>query len=147
MDARAFSRLEAAVQQQLALSGVDSAVEEAAEVLLAALEPSLRIVVNEVVEEAAAELEAQVPDHHIEVVLDEGEPHLRARPVEREDRILTGEYEARLTLRLPLELKARVEEAAEYAGESVNTWIVKALSSKTKKGRSPGNRVSGTFEL
>ena len=35
---------------------------------------------------------------------------------------------ARITLRLPDSLKARIDEAAARAGSSVNTWLVRALS-------------------
>jgi hypothetical protein len=35
---------------------------------------------------------------------------------------------ARITLRLPEPLKARVEEAAGQQGSSVNTWLVRAVT-------------------
>ena len=38
----------------------------------------------------------------------------------------------RLTLRIPESLKARAEEAAEQAGQSLNTWLVAAVRDATR---------------
>jgi len=139
------AKLEAAVEQQLVLSGSDPAVEAAARALLAVLEPSLKEVTTEMAEAAAAEVASQLPDHRVQVVLEEGDPYINVRPMETEERFGPSDYEARVTVRLPDSLKELVERAADGNGDSVNTWIVKALSSKTRRGR--GNRVSGTYEI
>ena len=67
-----MAQLEAAVANQLALSGSDESVEAAAEALLAALEPALRAAVVDLAEQAAVELNAQLPGHRIDVVIAEG---------------------------------------------------------------------------
>ncbi len=53
---------------------------------------------------------------------------------------------ARITLRLPDSLKARVEEAAARAGLSVNTWLVRALSAAVDgPGRADDDRRRGRW--
>jgi hypothetical protein len=54
----------------------------------------------------------------------------------------------RTTLRLPEQLKGRVEEAANREGLSVNTWLVRAVSAaleptKRTSNITGGNRLSG----
>lgn len=54
----------------------------------------------------------------------------------------------RTTLRLPDQLKGRVEEAASREGLSVNTWLVRAISAALEPTRrattiTGGNRLSG----
>ncbi len=143
----AFAQIEAAVQQQLVISGSDPTVEAAAEALLAGLKPAIRQVASDFAQEVATEVEAQLPDTRVEVVLTDGEPHLSLRPRESEGPVEPGVYEARLTLRLPDSLKSLVEEAAGGSGDSVNTWVVKTLSTRAKRSKRVGNRVSGTFEI
>ena len=52
----------------------------------------------------------------------------------------------RTTLRLPDELKARVEAAAARDGVSVNTWLVRAIASAVDGGtrRSVAFETNGT---
>ena len=61
---------------------------------------------------------------------------------------------SRITLRLPEQLKARVEDAAGREGLSVNSWLIRALtravepgipggSSDRPRGRWSGQRYSG----
>ena len=141
----AFTRLEGALDQQLVLAGSDAAVEEAARALMAALEPAIRELTVELAGAAAAEVQSQLPDYRVDVVMEEGEPRLAVRPVEPEEKYGPSDYEARVTVRLPDTLKELVESSATDSGDSVNTWIVKALSSKTRRSR--GRNVSGTYEL
>ena len=49
-----------------------------------------------------------------------------------------GEATARINLRLPEPLKARVEQAAEQEGLSINTWLVRAVAAVIERGRSGG---------
>lgn len=144
--ASAVSRFEAAVTEQVTLAGDDPAVGQAARTLLSALRPALRELASDLAEQAAAEVAAQLPDHEVEVVLRGGDPVLSVRehltgepgPAARED------YEARITLRLPPSLKRLVEEAAGTAGESVNSWVVDAVSGAARRSRSKvGQRVRG----
>ncbi|HEY6524310.1 MAG TPA: toxin-antitoxin system HicB family antitoxin [Solirubrobacteraceae bacterium] len=43
---------------------------------------------------------------------------------------------ARINLRLPEQLKARVEQAAEHEGLSINAWLVRAVGAVVERGRS-----------
>jgi predicted HicB family RNase H-like nuclease len=53
--------------------------------------------------------------------------------------------ETRITLRLPAQLKGRIEAASAREGLSVNSYIVRALSQQAKAPRGPrvGHRLSG----
>ena len=43
---------------------------------------------------------------------------------------------ARINLRLPEQLEARVEQAAEHEGLSINAWLVRAVGAVVDRGRS-----------
>ena len=138
----ALTRFEAAVTNQVALAGGDPAVEAAARALREALGPAARQLALELIEQAAAEVAAQLPYRRVDVVLRGGEPTLEVRSgAERGSRPAGEEYEARITLRLPPSLKTTIEEAARTAGESVNTYLVRELSRSTAR---PGRRLKGT---
>lgn len=141
----ALTRFEAAVTNQLALAGGDPAVESAARALREALGPAARQLAVELAEQAAAEVDAQLPLHRVEVVLREGEPALDVRAGEEgEKRPADEEYEARITLRLPPSLKSAIEEAARSAGDSVNSYLVRDLSRLTARSGRVGRRMQGT---
>jgi hypothetical protein len=141
----ALTRFEAAVTNQVSLAGGDPAVEAAARALREALGPASRQLVLELVEQAAVEVDAQLPHHGVEVVLRGGEPALEVRSVEQErGRPADEEYGARITLRLPPSLKSAVEEAARAAGESVNSYLVGALSRSTARPAQVGRSMKGT---
>ena len=142
----ALARFEAAVTNQVALAGGDPAVEAAAGALREALRPAARQLALELVEQAAAEVDAQLPMHRVEVVLRGGQPvlDLRAGEEEGERRPADEEYEARITLRLPPSLKSAIEEAARSAGESVNSFLVRDLSRVSSRSGRVGRRVRGT---
>ena len=141
----ALTRFEAALTNQVALAGGDPAVESAARVLRDALRPAGRQLALEFIEQAAAEVDAQLPYHRIEVVLRGGEPALEVRAGEEGERRPVGEdYEARITLRLPPSLKSAIEEAARVAGESVNSYVVRDLSRLSARPGRVGQRMKGT---
>lgn len=146
MDSKAaLTRFEAAVTNQMALAGGDPAVEAAARALRDALRPAARQLALELIEQAAAEVDAQLPYHRVEVVLRGGEPALEVRSGGEEERRPAGEeYEARITLRLPPSLKSAIEEAARTAGESVNSYLVSDLSRSTARPGRVGRRMKGT---
>lgn len=141
--------LEAAVGNQVMLSGGDESVEAAVEAILGSLEPALRQAVFELAEQAALEVTAQLSGHRVEVVLSEGEPTLRVSAVEGDDPVPTNEdYEARISLRLPPSLKHLIEQSAGETGDSVNSWLVKAVSNRVNvRERQSGTRVTGTIDL
>jgi len=141
----ALTRFEAAVTNQVALAGGDPAVEAAGRALREVLRPAARQLALELIEQAAAEVDAQLPYHRVEVVLRGGEPALEARAGgEGERRVAGEEYEARITLRLPPSLKSAIEGAARSAGESVNAYLVRDLSRLTARQGRVGQRMKGT---
>ncbi len=140
------SELEAALTNQLILTADNPAMVAAGEILLAALRPAIDRVVLQLAEQAAVEVGAQLPDYEVEVVLAAGEPTLRLRPIDPDVWVPSDDFEARLTLRLPQVLKRELEEAAGTAGDSINTYVVKALAGRGRTRRRTGQRISGTFQ-
>lgn len=141
-----MTRFESAVSHQAALASGDPAVETATEVLLRALRPALHQLVANLAEQAAAEVAAQLPGHRVDVLLVDGEPTIGVRPDEGTTEAIEGGAEARLTLRLPASLKVRIDDAARAEGDSVNSYVVKALAATTsRRTRSSGRRLKGTM--
>ncbi len=150
MDARILAtKLEAAVERQVLMAGGQSEIESAAAALLAVLEPTLREAAFELAGQAAAEVAAQLPGYQIDVVIVEGEPELRVHG-EGEESAAVGSGEpldARITLRLPPQLKELIEHSAGERGESVNSWLVRSLSGVTiQSSRRSGRKVSGRIQ-
>jgi hypothetical protein len=125
----------------------DEAAAHAAELLSVALESSLARHVQDVLAEAALELNAQLDAAHVEVRIAGRDPELVlvrddgsvAEPVDEA-------FSARITLRLPESLKQRIEAAASREGASVNTWLVQALQRAAEPRRSSTssrNRLTG----
>ena len=115
---------------------------EAAQRIAEALEGPLRLRLMEAMTEAASELTHQLPGGHVEVRLAGSDVELvyiaeSGTPPPSEDSL-----DARITLRLPESLKARIESAAAEEGISVNAWLVKALSKSTHR-RTVGSRLTG----
>jgi hypothetical protein len=141
----ALTRFEAAVTNQVALSGGDPAVEAAARALREALRPAARQLALELIEQAAAEVDAQLPYRGVEVVLRGGEPSLEVRSGEEgESRPAGEEYEARITLRLPASLKTAIEQAARTVGESDNYYLVREPPRPPARPERLGRRMKGT---
>jgi len=144
----ALAKLEEAITRQIGLSGDDAAVEAAAEAMLGVLDATVRQIVIDLAQQAANEVSAQLPDYEIDVVISDGEPELRVRASDAGGEVTAGSYEARLTLRLPDKVKELIEDAAADTGDSVNSWVVKTLSSRVRvRHDRRGKRVSGTVEL
>ena len=143
-----LTTVEAAVSTQLAVAGADPTMEAAASQLLAALEPALRQVGMELAQQAAEEIGAQLGDRTVDVILVDGEPQLRvSQPSDVDSSTLEEDFDARITLRLPPSLKGLVETAADETGDSVNTWVVKTLTSGARKSTKVGRSVRGSFDL
>jgi len=141
-----ISGIEAALTDQLSVAGGDPAVVGAGEALIAALAPALSRGALELAEQAALEVTAQLPGFHVDVVLREGEPALLVRSVENEVAFSTDDLEARLTLRLPTILKRELEEAAGSTGDSINAYVIKSLSGRSRSTKRTGKQISGTFK-
>ena len=117
-----------AASDQVRLAGNDAATMAAGEALLHALEPALRLAAFTLAEQAASEMTAQLPDHHVEVVMAVGQPGMVVRRDETSVTVSTENCDARMTVRLPEDLKNDLESAASDSGDSVNSFVVKSLA-------------------
>lgn len=147
--AGALSRFEATLTEHVALAGDDPALGQAARTLLSTLRPAMRELAMDLAQQAAREVAAQLPDHEVEVVLRDGEPLLSLRevPPNEEAQRAREDYEARITLRLPPSLKRLIEDAAGSTGESVNSWVVDAVTGAARRSRHKvGQRVRGRVQ-
>jgi hypothetical protein len=134
------------LQQQLlvAAQGGGDEAERLAERLLPALQSASHLVLLEALSTAAAEITGELAPGSVEVRLRGREPELVVTPppFDRHDEgpapapaapdpLPPSDADeggtARITLRLPEQLKARVEAAAARDGLSVNSWLVRAL--------------------
>jgi hypothetical protein len=121
-----------------------------AERLTAPLEASLRLALLSALSTAAEEITGQLAPGAVDVRLRGGDlgfvvsgppPHEEppapaAADVPAPDTDDGGT--ARITLRLPEPLKARVEDAAGGEGFSVNTWLVRAVTRALEPGAPAG---------
>jgi hypothetical protein len=124
----------------------DDASRQAAERISQALEPSLRLRLQEVLTEAAAEITAQLPNGRVDVRFAAGD--LELTYVEEEGPpappLSTDDMTARITLRLPEGLKGIVEAAAALEGLSANTWLVQTIARNAEqRRRHAGKRLTG----
>jgi uncharacterized protein YdbL (DUF1318 family) len=136
--------MESAVENQLAIGAGSDAFEDAAAALMTALRPALRQAAFQLAEQAAAEVGAQLAGYSVAVVLEDGEPSLLVREDAAARPVQSDELAARITLRLPDSLKDELEAAAGESGDSVNAFVVKALS--TRASRRASRRITDTFE-
>jgi hypothetical protein len=118
-------------------------LKQAAERLAYALDPSARLALMEAISHAAAEISAELPEGSVDVRLAGREldfvvemappsaiptpPPPPTPPAPEED---DGDL-ARITLRIPEAVKARAEEKAAAAGQSLNTWMVAVVRNAT----------------
>lgn len=120
-----------------------------------AVEPALRLAMTQLLADAAAQLTSELPATVITVRMDGREPVLQvheqqavAEPAPSEP-IAGSEDEgiARVTVRLPEQLKRRAEALAQAAEQSLNTWIVQAVRGAAQAPRTdrrnPSRRITG----
>jgi predicted HicB family RNase H-like nuclease len=126
----------------------DESTARAAHLLAVALESALGRRLQEALAEAALELSGQLEHGSVEVRIAGGDPELvyidgtQPAPAETADEA----FGARITLRLPDSLKARLEAAAAANGVSVNSWLVQALNRALEPRPSTGgsrHRLTG----
>ncbi|MGI9609357.1 MAG: toxin-antitoxin system HicB family antitoxin [Acidimicrobiia bacterium] len=141
-----IAEIEAAVATQLDLAGGDGPVDVAAQAFLAAMRPAVAAAAMKLAEQAANEVAAQLPDSSVDVVLSDGEPTLRVRRDAAPPSFAAEELDARLTLRLPPTLKSELEDAAGDTGDSVNAFVIKALSGTGKSKSRYRKQTSGTID-
>ena len=134
------------LREHLAASAAagDEQIRTAADRLTHALDPSMRLALMEALSQAAAEItsemragsvDVRLNGRDLEFVVDEAVPEQQPSP----EAVLPEEDEndaatARITLRLPENVKARAEEFASRSGSSLNTWIVNVLRGATREG-------------
>jgi predicted DNA binding CopG/RHH family protein len=127
----------------------DESTSRTADLLAVAIEASMGRRIQDVLAQAALELNDQLESAHVEVRI---AGHDLQLVVVREDGTtpepVDEAYSARITLRLPESLKQRIESSAAREGASVNTWLVQALQraveSHSHRPMSVGrNRLTG----
>ena len=133
--------------RQALVSAADSAgddTRQAAERLSFALDSSSRLAIMEAVSQAAAEITAEMPNGGVDVRLNGRDldflvhvaaptPPAPPPPPPAPDDLDDGNL-ARITLRLPESVKAKAEERANEAGQSLNTWLVNVVRAATREG-------------
>jgi hypothetical protein len=120
----------------------------AADRMLLALEPALRLALMETLSQAAAEITAELPDAVVEVRLRGRDPELvvdrtePAQPIQAsaptpaqdaDEEVEDDGTIARVTLRIPESVKNKAEELAGRSGHSLNGWIVTVLRAATSQ--------------
>ena len=160
------------LQNQLSAAAQASGSEarEVAERLAPTLDASVRLLLLEVLSDAAAEITTDLAPGSVDVRLRGADPEfvvtapasgspapaaegatLRTGPSLPEQAEDTESATARLTLRLPEGIKAQVEAAAAREQLSVNTWLVRTVSATlntppgaaAQRQRNSGHRFTG----
>jgi hypothetical protein len=123
-------------------AGGDEA-REAAERITAPLESAIRLMLYEVLSDAADEITRELAPGSVELRLRGGEPEfvVAAPPPEEPEEApavppLDAEEAAtaRFNLRLPEQLKSGIEDAARRERLSVNSWLVRAAAAALAHG-------------
>jgi hypothetical protein len=134
-------------------------VRAVAERLSGALDAAARLVLLEALSDAASEITRELAPGAVDVRLRGRDPELVVTPAQPEfaeaasasdlaapDALATDAGDdtatSRTTLRLPDQLKARVDTAAAQDGLSVNSWLVRAIAA----GLEPKNRRTAQRE-
>jgi predicted HicB family RNase H-like nuclease len=120
-------------------------ITRAASLLAGALDASARLCLMEALSDATAEITTKLSNASVEVRLRGREADLVVTEVPAETAApapapaapaADGE-QARITLRLPEQLKEAVERAAAAEGISTNAWVVRALWTATTRPPMP----------
>jgi hypothetical protein len=121
--------------------------------LTAPLESAIRLTLLDALSTAAAEITRDLAPGSVHVRLRGQDPDFvvaiasPAPPVDEPPAAPMAPIEekggtSRINLRLPDDLKARVEEAAERERLSVNAWLVRVAAAALEPGRGTGSRSS-----
>jgi hypothetical protein len=130
-----------------------------AERLTASLESSARLALLDALSAAADEITRELAPGSVELRLRGGEPDFVVASPPAEDAFAEPAAPAppveaddggtsRITLRLPEQLKPRIDEAASRAGLSVNAWLVRAVATALEpgdRGRRPGPPMGRSY--
>jgi hypothetical protein len=143
-----IASVRATLATQAALADGDPHLEAAVAAVVAALDPAIRQAATELAQQAAAEVDAQLPEHIVSVVLRGHDLELRVDEAPSQAVASADEdLDARITLRLPPSLKQVVEQVANVDGESVNSWVVDTISRRAQRTPPVGQRVTEEFDL
>jgi hypothetical protein len=134
-----------------------------AERLTAPLDSAVRLMLLEVLSNAADEITRELAPGSVELRLRTGEPEFAVTPAPADEPAAAGDVPlppplegdeaatARINLRLPEHLKAGVEQAASRERLSVNSWLVRVVAAALTHqdpGRRPpprGGRIGESF--
>jgi hypothetical protein len=147
-----------ALQAQLAIAAAAAGKEgiEMAERLTGPLDAAARLVLQDAVSDAAQEITRELAPGSVEIRLRGRELAFVvavARPADEsargdaENYVPSGSEPAgegatsRISFRPPDHLKARIEDAAEREGLSVNAFLVRTLTAVLDPGRAPASRT------
>ena len=131
-----------------AAAGTEQA-RETARLLADTIEPAVRLAVTDALSAMAAEVTAAWDGGLVDIRMRGRDPEVVVVPAEHEPAAEpTGDDDApeddgsvaRISLRLPENLKSRAETAAAAAGISLNSWLVRAVGDALREG---GQRSSG----
>ena len=100
-------------------------LETAVSRLIPTLTPVLRTRLLEALVEIADELKEQIPGAHLEARVQGDEIELVYVEDDSVIRENPSDLNARITLRIPEDLKSRIESAATMEGISLNSWLLK----------------------
>jgi hypothetical protein len=155
------------LREQLAVAA-EAGGEEAralAQRLIAPLDPAVRLMLLDVLTVAAAEITRELAPGSVELRLRGPDPEfVVVAPSTGDDAGdgsgtseasaasgslpgLAGSGEggvSRVNLRLPDQLKSRVEQAADREGVSINTWLVRAAAAAAERGETGVRREHST---
>lgn len=135
----------------------DESTRRTAAVLIAAVEPAMRLALMEALSDLALEVAESLTDRTVALRLDGREVRVSVSPAEEDEpaRPEIGPDEAhgeqsRVTLRLPEGLKLQAERAAAERGVSLNTWLTAAVRDALRRpagprraGEARGQRLRG----
>lgn len=141
-----------ATDLQKATALADDATREITARLAVAIEPALRLAMTQLLADAAAQLTSDLGGTVVTVRMDGREPVLQVHEQAAAASGFEGaapdgepstddEGTARVTVRLPEQLKRRAEALAQAAEQSLNTWIVQAVRRSVQAPR-PNHRNS-----
>ena len=126
-----------------AAEGAGPEARQLAERLSYAIDPAARLALMEAISQAAAEITAEMPNGGVDVRLNGREldflVHVAAPtppappPPPAPEEVEEGGM-SRITLRIPESVKAKAEERAADAGQSLNTWLVSVVRAATREG-------------
>jgi hypothetical protein len=147
------------LQRQLAAAGGDEA-RGLVERLIAPLDAAVRLTLLDALVAAAEEITCELAPGSVEVRLRGRDPEFVVTPPPAGRSIdeagLTGERPppqvrpvdaddgavSRINLRMPDQLKSRVEQAAASEGLSVNAWLVRAAAVALERAPDAGQRAA-----